>query len=150
MKTEKIFWGLGFIVPGFSSSTLLLFFGIYEKMSYGISVLDFSVLVPLGLAMLATILFLSKAMKWIFDKFYSVVSHCVFGFVMATTIVMLFLPPENQEQIFVPDFKNISICVLCVIVGAVLSYFFTLLCDRIKAMTDEKEENKEKDKNDEA
>ena len=32
-----VIWGLSFIVPGFSSSTLLLFFGIYEKMSEGIS-----------------------------------------------------------------------------------------------------------------
>ena len=28
-----LLWGLSFIVPGFSSSTLLLFFGIYEEMS---------------------------------------------------------------------------------------------------------------------
>lgn len=138
-----LFWGLGFIIPGFSSSTLLLFFGIYEKMSYGISILDFSVLIPLGLALLATILFLSKAMKWVFDKFYPIVSHCVFGFVLATTIVMLFLPPENKEQIFEANFTNISISVLCVIVGAVLSYLFTVLCDKIKAMTEEKEEKNE-------
>lgn len=138
-----LFWGLGFIIPGFSSSTLLLFFGIYEKMSYGISVFDFSVLIPLGIAMLATILFLSKVMKWVFDKFYPIVSHCVFGFVLATTIVMLFLPPENPNHILKLNATNIIICIACVIGGAVVSYFFTLLCDRIKEMTEEKEENNE-------
>ena len=57
-----LLWGLSFIIPGFSSSTLLLFFGIYEKMSEGISTLNFSVLIPLGCAMLATLLLFSRLM----------------------------------------------------------------------------------------
>ena len=119
-----LLWGLSFIVPGFSSSTLLLFFGIYEKMSAGISSLDFSVLIPLGCAMLATLLLFSKLMKFIFDRFYSVVSHCVLGFVIATTLMI------------VPSFKvewyNILIYIFCVICGAVASFFFSKACNKIK------------------
>lgn len=120
-----LLWGLSFIVPGFSSSTLLLFFGIYEQMSAGISHLDFGVLIPLGLAMLATLLLFSKLMKLVFDKFHSVVSHCVLGFVVATTIMIL------------PSFKtsliNILIYVLCIICGGVASFFFSCACDKIRA-----------------
>ncbi len=122
-----LLWGLSFIIPGFSSSTLLLFFGIYEKMSEGISKLDFSVIIPLGITMLATLLLLSRIMKWVFDKFHSIASHCVLGFVLATTIMIL------------PSFRvsalNIAIYLCCIASGTVISYFFTRLCAKMKEKT---------------
>lgn len=119
-----LLWGLSFIIPGFSSSTLLLFFGIYEKMSEGISTLDFGVIIPLGLAMLATLLLFSRLMKLVFDKFYSIVSHCVLGFVVATTLMIL---PS-----FVTEWYNILIYIGCIIAGGVASFFFSKLCNKIK------------------
>ena len=119
-----LLWGLSFIVPGFSSSTLLLFFGIYEKMSEGISTLDFGVLIPLGIAMLATLLLFSRLMKLVFDKFYAVASHCVLGFVIATTLMIL---PS-----FATEWYNILIYVGCIIAGGVASFFFSKLCNKIK------------------
>lgn len=119
-----VLWGLSFIIPGFSSSTLLLFFGIYQKMSEGISTLDFGVLIPLGCAMLATLLLFSKLMKLIFDKFYSVVSHCVIGFVVATTLMIL---PS-----FAVKWYNILIYIGCIICGAVASFFFSKACNKMK------------------
>lgn len=120
-----VLWGLSFIVPGFSSSTLLLFFGIYERMSAGISTLDFGVLIPLGCAMLATLLLFSKLMKFVFDKFYSVVSHCVLGFVIATTLMIV---PS-----FAVEWYNILIYIFCIICGAIASFFFSKACNKIKA-----------------
>ena len=119
-----LLWGLSFIIPGFSSSTLLLFFGIYEKMSEGISTLDFGVLIPLGCAMLATLLLFSRLMKLVFDKFYTVVSHCVLGFVVATTLMIL--PSFNTK------WYNILIYIGCIIAGGVASFFFSKLCNKIK------------------
>jgi len=119
-----LLWGLSFIIPGFSSSTLLLFFGIYEKMSEGISTLDFGVIIPLGLAMLATLLLFSRLMKLIFDKFYSIVSHCVLGFVVATTLMIL---PS-----FATEWHNILIYIGCIVAGGVASFFFSKLCNKIK------------------
>lgn len=123
-----LLWGLSFIVPGFSSSTLLLFFGIYEQMSHGISHLDFSVLIPLGCAMLATLLLLSKVMKLVFDKYHSVASHCVMGFVIATTIMIL---PSFSTSI-----GNIISYVVAIICGAVASFFFNILCEKIRSKAD--------------
>ncbi|MBQ8288240.1 MAG: DUF368 domain-containing protein [Clostridia bacterium] len=124
-----VFWGLSFIVPGFSSSTLLLFFGIYEAMSEGISQLDFGVLIPLGLAMLATVVLLSRLMKFIFAKFFAVVSHCIMGFVLATTMMIL---PSFSTSI-----TNIFFYILSIVCGAVASYFFGIFCDKIRAKTGE-------------
>lgn len=119
-----LLWGLSFIIPGFSSSTLLLFFGIYEPMSQGISTLDFSVLIPLGIAMLATLLLFSRLMRLVFDRFYSVVSHCVIGFVVATTLMIL--PSFNTA------WYNILIYVGCIAAGSVASFFFSKLCNKIR------------------
>ncbi len=124
-----LLWGLSFIVPGFSSSTLLLFFGIYEQMSHGISHLDFSVLIPLGCAMLATLLLFSKLMKYVFDKFHSVASHAIMGFVIATTLMIL---PS-----FATSFGNICVYLLCIGGGAVAAYFFGVFCNKIKASAEE-------------
>ena len=126
-----LLWGLSFIIPGFSSSTLLLFFGIYEQMSDGISHLDFSVLIPLGIAMLATLLLLSKVMKLVFKKFHSIASHAVMGFVIATTLMIL---PS-----FSTSFGNICIYMLCIACGAVASFFFTVLCNKIRASAESDE-----------
>ena len=123
-----LLWGLSFIVPGFSSSTLLLFFGIYEQMSHGISHLDFSVLIPLGCAMLATLLLFSKLMKLVFDKYHSVASHCVMGFVIATTIMIL---PS-----FATSVGNIVSYVVAIIGGAVASFAFNILCEKIRSKAD--------------
>ena len=119
-----LLWGLSFIIPGFSSSTLLLFFGIYEKMSAGISTLDFGVVIPLGLAMLATLLLFSRLMKLVFDRFYAIVSHCVLGFVVATTLMIL---PS-----FATEWYNILIYIGCIVAGGVASFFFSKLCNKIK------------------
>lgn len=127
-----LLWGLSFIVPGFSSSTLLLFFGIYEQMSAGISYLDFGVLIPLGIAMLATLLLLSKLMKLVFDKFHAIVSHCVLGFVVATTIMIL--PSFNTSLI------NIFIYIACMICGGVASFLFSRACDKIRAGAEQTQE----------
>jgi putative membrane protein len=126
-----LLWGLSFIVPGFSSSTLLLFFGIYEKMSEGISHLDFGVLIPLGIAMLATLLLFSKLMEFIFGRFHSVASHCVLGFVVATTLMIL--PSFNTS------FINVLFYIVCIACGAVASFFFSKACNKIRAISEAKE-----------
>ena len=119
-----LLWGLSFIIPGFSSSTLLLFFGIYEKMSEGISRLSLSVLIPLGIAMLATLLLLSRVMKTVFEKYHDIASHCVLGFVIATTLMIL---PSFSVPI-----GTLAVYAVCIVIGAVASFFFSMACDRIR------------------
>lgn len=116
-------FGLGFIVPGLSPSTLLMFFGIYQAMSEGIGSLDFGVLIPMAIGLLACALLFSKAVGYAYKKKYSIVSHTVLGVVVATAIMIL--PPWE-------GFGKAAIYLVCIIAGAALSYAFTVLCDRIK------------------
>ena len=128
-----VVWGLSFIIPGFSSSTLLLFFGIYGPMSAGIKTLDFAVIIPLGITMLATLLLLSRAMKAAFEKIHSIASHSVMGFVLATT-VMLITVTEDGSQSVIEAFSgaNIPIFIVCIVAGAVASFFFSVACNKMK------------------
>ena len=128
-----VVWGLSFIIPGFSSSTLLLFFGIYAPMSAGIKNLDLAVIVPLGITMLATLLLLSRAMKAAFKKIHSIASHSVMGFVLATTM-MLFTVTEEGSPSIIETFSgaNIAIYLGCIVGGAVASFFFSMLCSKMK------------------
>ncbi|MBQ8850150.1 MAG: DUF368 domain-containing protein [Clostridia bacterium] len=130
-----VIWGLSFIVPGFSSSTLLLFFGIYETMSEGISKLELSVVLPLGITMLATLLLLSKVMKLVFDKVHSIASHCIMGFVLATTSMILLKDSIIKSLSAV----NVIIYLLCIVCGAAAGFFFTFMCAKLKQKTQERE-----------
>ncbi len=118
-----LIWGLGFVVPGLASSNLLMFFGIYNVLLGHIKDLDFGVMIPFALSVLAVFLLLSKVMKFIFDKYHSVMSHCIIGFVAATTVMIL--PRTDWSPI------NILIRVICILVGGVASFFFTKFSDKI-------------------
>lgn len=128
-----VVWGLSFIIPGFSSSTLLLFFGIYAPMSAGIKTLDFAVIIPLGIAMLATLLLLSRTMKAAFERIHSIASHSVMGFVLATTVMLITVTEDGSESI-VESFSgaNIPIFIVCIVAGAVASFFFSVACNKMK------------------
>lgn len=119
-----VFWGFSFILPGLSSSTLLLFFGLYQPMLEGIASLDFAVLIPMAIGMLACVLPLSRVIQNAYKKQFNLISHCILGIVVATT-VMIFPPIEFTPFTLITGF-------LFVAGGAVTSFLLSKLCDKIK------------------
>jgi uncharacterized membrane protein len=63
-------------------------------------------------------------MKVVFTKHHAVASHCVLGFVIATTLMIL--PSFNTSL------GNILTYLGCIIAGGVASFFFSKLCNKIK------------------
>lgn len=122
-----VLWGLSFIVPGLSSSSLLLFFGLYKPMLTGISRLNFGVLIPMAIGMGLCILLLSKIMGIAYKKYYSIVSHGVIGIVIATTVMLFPTIPKTTWEIIA--------YFVCIIAGAAVSFGFTRLCSMIKERT---------------
>ncbi len=86
-----VLWGLGIVVPGMSPSNIIFFFGLQAPMYAAIGDLDLSVILPMGIALLATVLALSKGIDYCLKKQYSIFMHAVIGIVIASTIVIL--PP---------------------------------------------------------
>lgn len=119
-----VLWGISFIVPGLSSSTLLLFFGLYQPMLKGISKLDMSVLIPMACGMFGCVLVLSKAVGYAYKKHYAMISHMVIGIVVATTVMIV------PTQYTSPLETIMDIC--GIVAGGSMSYKFSDVCKKIQ------------------
>ena len=118
-------WGLSFVVPGLSSSSMLIFLGLYQPMLAGMARLDFSVLIPLGIGALAVVLTLSRAVNALFNKHYSLASHIILGIVAATTVVIV---PTDFAGV-----RQLAVCGVCVIAGIGAAIAISRICDKIAA-----------------
>lgn len=116
------FWGfflggvimaLGVVVPGLASSPLLMALDLFQPMMEGAFSLDFSVLLPLALGVVVTVLALSRLMRYLFQKHYAVVYHAVLGVVAASLLGMI---PTSFSGV-----GEVLLCLLCAAVGAVVA-----------------------------
>lgn len=118
-----LLWGLSFIVPGLSSSSLLMFFGLYQPMLEGISKFDVSVILPVGIGAVACALLLSGVINKALEKFYSIISHCIIGIVAATTVMILPTWSELGQNVFIP--------IISIVSGAAVSYILSRTCSKL-------------------
>ena len=118
-----VLWGLSFIVPGLSSSSLLLFFGLYQPMLAGIASFDLAVLFPLGIGMALCVLLLSRIVERTYQKHFSIVSHGILGIVAATALMIL---PKWDGSI-----QMLITNLLALVFGCALSYGFSRLCRNV-------------------
>ena len=84
-----VLWGVSLIVPGMSSSSLLLFLGLYQPMSAGIAALDYHVLVPFAIGIIGTVMLLAQLVNRLFERHYGIAFFCVIGFVIASTLPII-------------------------------------------------------------
>lgn len=120
-----IAWGLSIVIPGLSSSSMLIFFGLYQPMLEGMARLDFAVLIPLGLGACLIVFTLSKAVSRFFAKHYALASHIILGIVLATTVMII---PANFS-----GSSAILLCLGCLAAGIVAAAGINRLCSRIAA-----------------
>lgn len=93
-----VVWAFSMILPGLSSSSLLLFMGLYQPMAEGIAHLDFGVLVPLLLGFVATLLLCARAVDRLMQNHYALVSRVLLGFVISSTLTILPLSFASAGQ----------------------------------------------------
>lgn len=120
-----ICWGLSFVIPGLSASTLLLFFGLYGPMLEGISRLNMAVCIPLAIGALVILALLPRLVKAAFARWEATLSHAILGIVLATT-VMIF--PGMADSVL-----GWVLYVLCIVCGCAVSYLLGRLCAKLKA-----------------
>lgn len=111
-------WGISLIVPGMSSSSLLMFLGLYQPMSAGIASFDIQVLIPFAIGIIGTVLLLARLVNHLFENHYGIAFYCVIGFVIASTI-----------PIIPVSFTGWGEAVFC-IVAAVAGFAGSFLMDR--------------------
>ncbi|MEA5048908.1 MAG: DUF368 domain-containing protein [Eubacteriales bacterium] len=118
-----VLWGISLIVPGMSSSSLLLFLGLYQPMSAGISTLDPNVLIPFAIGIFGTVLLLARLVNLLFERHFGVAFYCVIGFVIASTIPIIPLSFSSWWEAV--------ISVLAAGAGFVSSYFLERWGDKL-------------------
>ena len=110
-----IIWGLSLVVPGLSSSTFLIFLGLYQPMTEGITNFDLSVILPLVAGIGLTAIAMAKFVNYLFDNHYSIVFHSILGIALAATLVIV---PTEYLSTF--DFIMSAVCF---VVGFIVTRF---------------------------
>ncbi len=91
-------WGISMVVPGMTSSSILMSLGLYESLNSGIADFDMGIILPWILGMAGTALLLARIVNYLFEKYYSYAFHAVVGIVLASTIVIIPLHYNNILQ----------------------------------------------------
>ncbi|MCL2215013.1 MAG: DUF368 domain-containing protein [Treponema sp.] len=114
-------------IPGFSSSTFLLLFGLYDIVihSYKNFNENLSFLIPFALGILIFVFPFSKGIEFLIKKAYSVFYHIIIGFVLASAVLVAAIASGwRQEGGYYNYLQTGTIaCVITLIAGAVFSYW---------------------------
>lgn len=111
-----IAWGISIIIPGLSSSILIMFLGLYQPMTEGIASLDLKVIFPIALGILLLIITLSKLVDYLFKKFYTQFYHIILGVIVASIILTL---PTSYTS-----FGNLIVQIIFLLIGFIFSFTF--------------------------
>lgn len=119
-----VLWGMGIVIPGMTSSSVMMALDLYQPMLEGLADLDLLVLAASLPGMLLTIFLLARLVTWFFRRYYSVAFHGIFGIVLASTLVII---PTTYAGV------GEAVCsVLCCIGGFLLAFFLARLDRRIQ------------------
>ncbi len=110
-----VLWGLSLIVPGMTSSSILMAVGLFTPMAEGITRLDMTILLPWMLGMAAVVLTLARVVNWCFQTHYPLFYHAVFGIVLASTVVIVPLHYDSA--------RDALACLLAAALGTLAAYF---------------------------
>ena len=108
-------WGMGVVLPGMTSSSVMMALGLYQPMLEGLARLDLLVLSAALPGMFLTIALLARLVTWFFRRHYAVAFHGILGFVFASTLVII--PTEYSGA------WETVLSALCALAGFALAYF---------------------------
>ena len=108
---------IGIVVPGVSSTIILMLLGIYSLYLSSVSELYLLVLIPMVIGVFLGSLVFMKIIKYLLDKFYIKTMYSIIGFTIGSIFVLM---PEIQS------YFEIFISILCVLCGYYLIKLITL------------------------
>jgi len=90
----------GLIIPGISTSFIMLYLGMYQPLLDAIASLAIVSLVPVGIGFVVVSLLILRAVNWVFTRFRSHAYYCVTGFTIGSVGLMLLAFPYGSLQWF--------------------------------------------------
>lgn len=135
--------GLGVVVPGLSPSNFLLYFNLYEKMTTGISKIDFGIIIPLTIGLALSVILLAKLVESMFRKHFATMYHIILGLVLGSTVAIFFthiVPAVNVEaasKLGMNLFVFVLITIITFVLGVSSSYFFSIFEEKVDTREEE-------------
>ena len=111
-------WGMSVVIPGLTSSPVLIALDLYQPLLDGLSRLEWGMLLSTVPAMLLTIALLARLVSWFFRRFYVLAYHGILGVVLASTLAII---PEGGSG------GETAASLACALGGFALAYFFSRL-----------------------
>lgn len=103
---------LGIIVPGVSSTIILMLLGVYPIYLQSIANIYLPILVPMGIGLIVGSILIMKLTKKLLEKYYGETFYSIIGFTSGSIFVLL---PQRMTLL------EIIICMLCIILGIWIS-----------------------------
>lgn len=114
-----ILWGLSLIVPGMSSSAILVPLGLFEPLNAAIANLNIPIMGLWILGLVCTVVLFARLVNGLFEKHYGVMYHAVLGITIASTLIIV---PTVYT-----DLTTIILSVVCFLLGLIVAYFLSKL-----------------------
>ncbi len=113
-----VLWGMSVVIPGLTSSPVLIALDLYQPLLDGLSRMEWQMLLSTVPAMLLTIALLARLVSWVFRRFYALAYHGILGVVLASTLAII---PEGGSG------GGTAASIACALGGFALAYFFSRL-----------------------
>ncbi len=118
-----IFEALGTVVPGLSSTALLLILGIYNLIIESISninklIINYNILVPFSIGLLSSIFFISKIMLCLLKKHKKKTYSIILGLILSSIIILII----KTFYVYV-NIIQLVIGIIFMIIGIIISSF---------------------------
>lgn len=120
-----IIWGFSLVVPGLSSSSLLIFMGLYTRIMDDVGSLQLATVVPLLLGIALVAILFARLVDRLFDRHFSLASHAIVGLVLASTVMIV---PRAYDS-----FGQVLICLLLAGIGFVSAWFLGVWGEKYEA-----------------
>lgn len=91
---------LSMTLPGFSTSHVLLIFGIYEPFLNAISNLDFAFLIPIAISVVVGIFLITKGIDYLFKKYTQIMYCIIMGFVATSIVAIITIWPVGIDWLY--------------------------------------------------
>ena len=106
---------VGIIVPGVSSTIILMLMGVYSTYLASVSTLYFPVLIPMGIGLILGCLIFMKLTDFLLNNFYEKTFYSIIGFSLGSILVLI---PNISSSL------TGIISLLCILLGFLLFSLF--------------------------
>ncbi len=118
-----VLWGMSIVIPGMTSSSVMMALGLYQPMLEGLARLDLLVLSASLPGMVLAVALLARLVSWFFRTHYAVAFHGILGFVVASTLVIIPTEYASGEPL---------LSALCCVGGFLLAFLLARLDKKIQ------------------